>query len=74
MQTLPYDLLLDGSHVYQPVRLTEKPRLNEEIVEWCDANLDGKWLFDFIISAEHPFQMFFEDENERLLFKLRWIG
>jgi hypothetical protein len=73
LSTMPFELIINGEHVHQPVKFSQTPQLNDDIMDWCRTELKGAWCFTFLITEERHFHMFFELENDRLFFKMRWF-
>jgi hypothetical protein len=70
--------------IYDPYHSGRHFALKAEIVEWCYANLQGHYEVEYVREnvkmkkgRVHSYTMsffgVFMDENDALLFKLRWL-
>lgn len=52
----------------------EESRLKSEVVKWLDANAKGQWRFrNGIARRRETFRVAFENADDALLFKIRWM-
>ena len=49
-------------------------KLQPEVKAWCKENLRGQFAFSFKSHYEKPFIVYFQDEVDRIHFKMRWFG
>jgi hypothetical protein len=70
--SLSMDFLLPGSTV------KAHPRLKLEIEQWCETELHGEYEIYYASMADRIvysqcFEMEFEDVNDAVMFKMRWM-
>lgn len=65
------------AQIEAPADLFVWGRLRDDVSEWCAAELADLYVGIYVISSVDPkarHRIEFDDENDAILFKLRWIG
>jgi hypothetical protein len=57
----------------RPNRRTVRYDLADDIREWCAENLKEQFYFGTYPKYNKPFRVFFENDVDMLLFKMRWF-